>query len=51
MKSIKSVLETEAIFSQDKMHKYIKLTQLVITILSEIITWMKESERKEVSYE
>ncbi len=33
------------------MHKYIKLTQLVITILSEIITWMKESERKEVSYE
>lgn len=33
------------------MHKYIKLTQLVITILSEIISWMKESERKEVSYE
>ena len=33
------------------MHKDIKLTQLVITILSEIITWMKESERKEVSYE
>ncbi len=33
------------------MHKYIKITQLVITILSEIITWMKESERKEVSYE
>ncbi len=29
------------------MHKYIKITQLVITILSEIITWMKESERKE----
>lgn len=33
------------------MHKYIKITQLVITILSEIITWMKESERKEISYE
>ncbi|SCS78749.1 Uncharacterised protein [Staphylococcus caeli] len=33
------------------MHKYIKITQLVITILSEIITWMKESERKETSYE
>ncbi|MGW9815888.1 hypothetical protein ACUXGO_001064 [Staphylococcus cohnii] len=33
------------------MHKYIKLTQLVITILSEIITWMKESERKENAYE
>ncbi len=33
------------------MHKYIKITQLVITVLSEIITWMKESERKEVSYE
>ena len=32
------------------MHKYIKITQLV-TILSEIIIWMKESERKEVSYE
>lgn len=33
------------------MHKYIKITQLVITILNEIIIWMKESERKEVSYE
>lgn len=33
------------------MHKYIKLTQLVITILNEIITWMKESERKENTYE
>ena len=33
------------------MHKYIKITQLVITILSEITIWMKESERKEVSYE
>ncbi|CAC6817400.1 Uncharacterised protein [Staphylococcus aureus] len=33
------------------MHKYIKLTQLAITILSEIITWMKESERKENAYE
>lgn len=33
------------------MHKYIKPTQLAITILSEIITWMKESERKEISYE
>lgn len=33
------------------MHKYIKITQLVITILSEIIICMKESERKEVSYE
>ncbi len=33
------------------MHKYIKITQLAITILSEIITWMKESERKEISYE
>ena len=33
------------------MHTYIKITQLVITVLSEIITWMKESERKEVSYE
>lgn len=33
------------------MHKYIKITQLVITVLSEIITWMKESERKEISYE
>lgn len=33
------------------MHKYIKITQLVITILSEIIIWMKESERKEGSYE
>ncbi len=33
------------------MHKYIKLTQLAITILSEIITWMKESEQKEISYE
>ncbi len=33
------------------MHKYIKITQLVITVLSEIITWMKELERKEVSYE
>ena len=33
------------------MHKYIKITQLVITVLSEIMTWMKESERKEVSYE
>lgn len=33
------------------MHKYIKITQLVITILSEIIIWMKESERKAVSYE
>ncbi len=33
------------------MHKYIKITQLVISILSEIIIWMKESERKEVSYE
>ncbi|SUJ06041.1 Uncharacterised protein [Staphylococcus arlettae] len=33
------------------MHKYIKITQIVITVLSEIITWMKESERKEISYE
>ncbi len=33
------------------MHKYIKITQIVITILSEIITWMKEAERKEISYE
>lgn len=33
------------------MHKYIKITQLVITILSEVIIWMKEAERKEVSYE
>lgn len=33
------------------MHKYIKITQIVITVLSEIITWMKESERKEVYYE
>ncbi|COY83121.1 Uncharacterised protein [Staphylococcus aureus] len=33
------------------MHKYIKITQLVITILSEVIIWMKESERKEASYE
>lgn len=33
------------------MHKYIKITQLAITILSEIITWMKESEQKEISYE
>lgn len=33
------------------MHKYIKLTQLAITILSETITWMKESERKENAYE
>ena len=33
------------------MHKYIKITQLVITILSEVIIWMKESERKEVFYE
>lgn len=33
------------------MHKYIKITQLVITILSEIIIWMKESERKENTYE
>lgn len=32
------------------MHKYIKLTQLAITI-SEIITWMKESERKDNAYE
>ncbi len=29
------------------MHKYIKITQLVITILSEIIIWMKESERRQ----
>lgn len=33
------------------MHKYIKITQIVITVLSEIITWMKESERKEITYE
>ncbi len=33
------------------MHKYIKITQIVITVLSEIITWMKESERKEKAYE
>ena len=33
------------------MHKYIKITQLVITVLSEIMTWMKESERKEIAYE
>ena len=33
------------------MHKYIKITQIVITVLSEVITWMKESERKENSYE
>ena len=33
------------------MHKYIKLTQLAITILSEIIIWMKELERKENAYE
>jgi hypothetical protein len=33
------------------MHIYIKITQLVITILSEIIIWMKESERKENAYE
>ncbi len=33
------------------MHNYIKITQIVITVLSEIITWMKESERKEISYE
>ncbi len=33
------------------MHKYIKITQIVITVLSEIITWMKESERKENVYE
>lgn len=33
------------------MHKYIKITQLAITILSEIITWMKELERKENAYE
>ncbi len=33
------------------MHKYIKITQLVITILSEIIIWMKEAERKKNAYE
>lgn len=33
------------------MHKYIKITQIVITVLSEITTWMKESERKENVYE
>lgn len=33
------------------MQKYIKITQLVITILSEVIIWMKESERKKNAYE
>lgn len=33
------------------MHKYIKIAQLVITVLSEIMTWMKESERRENAYE
>lgn len=49
--TIMPLLDQRYLQEDNNMHKYIKITQLVITILSEIIIWMKESERKEVSYE